>query len=400
LPPGVPAALPESIEEGDRRVRAGGQQPERFYLPQLDILRFFAFMAVFARHLAGAILQRRGIAAVQNSRAAGLGAGGYGVDLFLTLSSYLITELLLREHRTLGTLDVRRFYLRRILRIWPLYFFFLTVLLILSYSRGLFVEGWFPGHWFILYFVLLGNFVVCFVGPQPLLIAPLWSISVEEQFYLVWPLVVRNCSRRMLAWAALAMLAIATGARAAACLGGFTVLSIWENTLVRLDPIAVGVLVAALPAGAIGRFGRRAQLALIVAGVATWWLVATYCNPLYPTVPTARILLSYPAIAFGSGGFLVAALSASSTGYRSTLSRVLIYLGRISYGLYVYHGISIAFAEVVMTRLGLGPRGGLLPFSVMGAGLTLTLAAASYRWIETPFLRLKSRYTRVASRPI
>ena len=124
MPPGVPAALPESIEEGDRKVGAGRQQSQRFYLPQLDILRFFAFIVVFARHLAGAILQRHGIAAVQSGRAAGLGAGGYGVDLFLTLSSYLITELLLRERQTLGTLDVRRFYLRRILRIWPLYFFF------------------------------------------------------------------------------------------------------------------------------------------------------------------------------------------------------------------------------------------------------------------------------------
>jgi len=399
LPPGVPAALPESIEEGDSKVGAGRQQSERFYLPQLDILRFFAFIVVFARHLAGAILQRHGIAAVQSGRAAGLGAGGYGVDLFLTLSSYLITELLLRERQTLGTLDVRRFYLRRILRIWPLYFFFLAVLLLLSYSQGLFVENWFPGHWFTLYFVLLGNFVVCFVGPQALLIAPLWSISVEEQFYLVWPLVVRNCSRRTLVRAAVAMLGIATGARVAAWSGGFAVLSIWENTLVRLDPIAVGVLIAVLPAGAISRFGPRAQLALVVAGVATWWLVATYCNPLYPPAPTARILLGYPAIAFASGGFLVAALSASSTGYRSALSRVLIYLGRISYGLYVYHGISISLAGVVMRRLGLGPNGWLL-YSVMSAGLTLIMAAASYRWIETPFLRLKSRYTRVASRPI
>src|ERR1700674_1439630 len=95
---------------------------QSFYLPQLDILRFFAFFAVFSVHVAPrAMGSGRGIVV-------GLARSGtFGVDLFFALSAYLITELLLRERRIAGHLDVRSFYIRRILRIWPLYFFYLAL---------------------------------------------------------------------------------------------------------------------------------------------------------------------------------------------------------------------------------------------------------------------------------
>lgn len=115
----------------------------------------------------------------------------FGVDLFFTLSAYLITELLMRERQRCGAIDVRSFYIRRALRIWPLYFGALLVA-----SAGSFLLPQLAGvrvclPWF---FLFAGNFAS--VGALPLAVAALWSISVEEQFYGLWPLALSRLTRR------------------------------------------------------------------------------------------------------------------------------------------------------------------------------------------------------------
>src|SRR5689334_16690304 len=94
-----------AVSSATERVRAA-----TFYRPELDAVRFFAFLAVYLHHSFSSLV-----------------AGAFGVDLFLVLSAYLITELLQLEVNRTGGLDVRRFYARRILRIWPLYFAFLGI---------------------------------------------------------------------------------------------------------------------------------------------------------------------------------------------------------------------------------------------------------------------------------
>jgi peptidoglycan/LPS O-acetylase OafA/YrhL len=99
-----------------------------FYRPELDVLRFFAFLSVFVYHTLYVPLDHlvgRGVPMWFAQLQVGISrAGAYGVDLFFALSAYLITELLLREKEYRGTLDVKSFYIRRILRIWPLYYVF------------------------------------------------------------------------------------------------------------------------------------------------------------------------------------------------------------------------------------------------------------------------------------
>ena len=122
------------------------------------------------------------------------GAGSYGVSVFFLLSAYLITELLLREKDVKGTVSLQRFYLRRILRIWPLYFGFLalsvwvghlvhrpeTYVSIIGLAGALF---------------LVGNLAIAH-GFSLGIAGVLWSISVEEQFYLIWPFLVRIITRQ------------------------------------------------------------------------------------------------------------------------------------------------------------------------------------------------------------
>src|SRR6478752_213765 len=112
------------------KARGCSENSERFYRPELDVLRFFAFLGVFIFHTAPRTMDFYDSARYPHWLSSLLiptfGAGAYGVDLFFALSAYLITNLLLRERSATGALDLRGFYLRRILRIWPLYLAFVA----------------------------------------------------------------------------------------------------------------------------------------------------------------------------------------------------------------------------------------------------------------------------------
>ncbi len=166
----------------------GGATGQGFYHPELDSLRFFAFFAVFLLH---AFYQPvTGTAVYHLSvwdfvRHSVVGSGAFGVDLFFVLSAYLITELLLREKGERGVVSVPAFCARRVLRIWPLYFFFLALAYFVPIlNPGHLLFRWKGPAWFSL---LGGNWsVVAYGWPDSIIVTPLWSVSVEEQFYLLW----------------------------------------------------------------------------------------------------------------------------------------------------------------------------------------------------------------------
>src|ERR1700737_1527592 len=200
---------------------------KRFYLPELDGLWFFAFLAVFLSHVAqfsnGANEAKPAIIQIFNL------IGRFGVDLFFALSAYLLTVLMIREKDRFGSLDVRAFYMRRLPRIWPLYFTWIAALMLTrhfwsDYSLGFFVP----------WLLFAGNFQASLIEINSLVILPLWSLSVEEQFYLIWPLLVRNLTRRGLVVAG-AVIWILTGcARFELLLHGFTPHQIWFTGFARL----------------------------------------------------------------------------------------------------------------------------------------------------------------------
>jgi len=333
-----------------------------------------------------------GLPAFLASVIAGIGAtGAFGVSLFFVLSSYLITELLLREKDLMGTLDIRSFYIRRILRIWPLYFAFLALAVALQWivpGQHVTVRA---GVWFSF---LAGNWFIVFHGFPSSVIFPLWSVSIEEQFYITWPAVVRKVSETgMLLFAGLLLLA-ATVARI--YLGTHHALEgdVWCNTFVQLDPIAAGILIAVLLKGEIPRLSRLARAAMMLAGITALALGSLYFGIKNDPLTTMRIVLGYPSIALGGVLLLLSVLrSRTSDG-----NRVLIYLGRISYGLYVFHVLGLLISDHTVPD----QAANLFRYSLrVGVALaaTIAMAAVSYRWLETPFLSLKQRFTHVLSRP-
>lgn len=371
----------------DKATRLTSSQPrsqgDRFYRPELDALRFFAFALVFMDHgfpsLAG--FQASNIPAWISMPINGIRqAGGYGVDVFFMLSAYLITEILLREHRRTGNISVGAFWVRRILRIWPLYYVFLG--LALWVIPHLFEQS-FPTFHALAYATFWGNFALI-MRPEGIITVAgiLWSVSIEEQFYLLWPLVLRFFLPRV-KLICLALILVSTGLRAWLVYTGVdSVWSLWANTFTRFEPIAIGALIA------IGLDGRTPLLkeSTRLAGLLGGLLLVVVLGLWIPREGTTA-LIAYPLAAFASALLLLSTLGATRA-----IPRSLVYLGRISYGLYVFHVFAIRFVQrhiQIRSPFIEWPTEFITAFA-----LTVLLAAISYRWYEQPFLRLKDRFSR------
>ena len=363
-----------------------------FYRPELDFLRFFAFLAVFIQHSLpqSAIAYRAHglpqfdalwMAAVQRS-------GAYGVDLFFVLSAYLITELLQREFTSTGKVDVRSFYIRRVLRIWPLYFFFLGLCMLLS-RYG--VVGQHLKTTYVLAFVFLaGNWICAFRGYPNSAAAPLWSVSLEEQFYLTWPVLMLLVHVKRLMQVGICMIVFSSVIRLALFFLGVKHPGVWCNTFARLDPIGCGIILAACLNGRRPTLSKLDRLVLGTIAIMTLLFVGRYIPLDVPRLP--NLLGGYPAVALASSVLVFLILACDLSTLPATISSSGIYLGRISYGLYVFHVLAI---ELVNRTI---PESFVirLPLALM---LTVGFSAISYRYLEKPFLRLKLRFTHVSSRP-
>jgi peptidoglycan/LPS O-acetylase OafA/YrhL len=391
--------VPES--RGEHRPGArDARQPARYYRPELDVLRFIAFMFVFMTH-------RTDLAPIDQAQHPWLHAfaqiGVYGVPVFFLLSAFLITELLERERDASGGIDVRAFYVRRILRIWPLYFLvFFGLVLLNRVLPGAGADS--PAKW--LFFMLFaGNWYITFNGWIEYPVNPMWSLSVEEQFYIVIPCLAM-LGRRALAAVNVAVLALSYAvivhyARGFTPTSGFS--GQWTNSFVHFQFFAGGMLLALFLRGRQPNWDIATRCAMLALAVAAW-LVASAVFGIKADVPQSTVaesLAGWPLVLAGAALMLVSVLGMP----RRFLPAPLIYLGRISYGLYLTH---IFFFWLVYDKfkpeltqacdaVGLGAWrdtiGALLAF----AG-TVLLASLLYRTVEMPFLRLKRRFTFVPSR--
>ena len=356
-----------------------------FYHPELDVLRFCAFLLVYVAH--SAVMTRNfptfspGVPTILAS--AFIGAGFSGLALFFTLSSYLITALLLQEQEGTGGIHFRAFYMRRLLRIWPLYFFFL--LIVRPLAAHYIADEHFSLGQYLAFSLLMGNWICYYQGFPISIAAPLWSISVEEQFYLFWPLLVSRL-RRHVPTLALGMLVVANLSRVILVLYPRPDPALWCSTFTRLDPFAGGALLAFYTHNREVRIGRLLRVLLItVAAFLILFLGRSGAHN------GDMALLFYPLESVTCCLALLAALLPMGSWKPGIVGRVLVYLGRVSYGLYVYHLMILALVNR-FTSLNF-----LEHESVVLVG-TVATAAASYAGLERPVLKLKQRFTYVRSR--
>ncbi len=368
-------------------------RPERFYRPELDLLRLLAFLMVWLSH---ALLPFAGLLPA-GRLALFEGAGSCGVPVFFFLSAYLITELLRREQLATGSIHLGSFYMRRILRIWPLYLGVLALYGLLGLRfHGFRIE---PGRLYAS-LLLAGNWYLVL---HPAITTPmraLWSISVEEQWYVLFPVLRRALSRSRLLLLCAAIFALAQ--LLLMLLAHYTYsatlhVTAWVNSGVQFQYFALGTAAALLLDGRVPGFGRPARAALL-AGGAGLILGASGLTGF------KRAMAAHSAASLISGYLLVGAgvamLFFCLFGIRAErCPRALVRLGQLSYGLYVFHETGFFLADAL--RRGLGAAAVLHVMvleKLLALALTIAFASASYYAWELPFLRLKRRWTLVRSR--
>jgi peptidoglycan/LPS O-acetylase OafA/YrhL len=344
------------------------------YLPELDVLRGFAILAVMFHHIG------KNFPALHLVKIGGYGWAG--VDLFFVISGFLITGILLEAKGK--SHYFRNFYARRVLRIWPLYYallifaFVLLPLMMPSLRARIFADAY---PWQSYFFFVQNLFSAKEIAFGP--VGVTWSLAIEEQYYLLWPILVLLLSRRALSFAALGAFTTSVVVRLLQSFG-LIHLFIYTNTLSRLDGIALGSLLAiVLPAARESLVRNTAKIVLPLAIITVVVTELAFGEKTW-------FLYSGLALAFGA----VLCLSINSEPLRRM--GFLRYTGKISYGLYLLHvPVFDTFREPgFKAKLALfhSPvANDLLLLALMMAAVYL-IASASWYFFETPILSLKSRF--------
>jgi peptidoglycan/LPS O-acetylase OafA/YrhL len=326
-------------------------------------------------------------------------AGASGLGVFFLLSAYLITELLERENSRTGSIHLGSFYIRRMLRIWPLYFSVLGADFLLQHFLH---PGLFTAARLAAFVFLIGNWYTAVHGMINTISLPLWSISVEEQFYLLWPSVRKYLGRSGSVIFSIAILIFAFIALAFSWhVLTHQTLGLW-NSFIQFQFFSTGALLALFLKGRTPKFHPATRVLLFVLS-AVGLLAARF----FFETPVNSVLKVYElqVVGYSLENLSCMALFLSFLGEaRIGASRFLVYLGKISYGLYVFHlGAihAIEFLDVYLTRHA-SPS--LRPSAVVdipiSLALTILVASLSYRYFEAPILRYKKRFEMIRTRPV
>lgn len=349
------------------------------HVTSLDGVRGIAVLSVVMFHF----LQRQGVGYLGVLAS----CGWIGVDIFFVLSGFLITSILYEQRGAENYF--RNFYMRRILRLFPLYYFLFLGTFLLT---PLFDIHWKLGHLAMLFYG--ANFVLPFdsslsiIGPFDFF--HVWSLAVEEQFYMIWPwLVGSRLKRGTLQNICLAGIFVAPALRFLLLHVDVQPWFIYQSLPTRMDSLLVGAALALIPLPSLRTARIVGAAALLVYGLLTWWGHSMF----FLSRPIQGA--GYSALALLSGSLLVLSFYPTTIVHRVCSWSVLRFYGKYSYGLYLWHYLfSKPFGILtvwVQRRVSVPFVSSLLSFGLILLCSTL-VAVASYRLIERPFLQLKRRF--------
>jgi peptidoglycan/LPS O-acetylase OafA/YrhL len=357
-----PAATKEAPDYPLAKLLAGS------HLPALDGMRMIAVVTVILSHVGYPV------------------PADLGVNVFFVLSGFLITWLLLKEQARTGAVSLKKFYLRRAFRLLPAYYVFLALSLANYYGRS---HGAVPQRTDIILPSLLyyANYFNAFHGHPPTPISHTWSLAVEEQFYVLWPLafgfLVGRGRPALIRFLSISIVLVAAWRSFLYCVVHVGTAYVYNAFDTRFDNLAIGCLAAVLT--------QRPQVLAVAQTISR--------RSVYPALVIVLILASrsMPSTYHYSVGFTVEALLiavailqimqlAARPAWRWLDYRAVRYVGTISYPMYLYHGLCNSFA----TRVVPDPSRLYLRFS-LALVLAIAFGTVSFYLVEKPFLRLRQR---------
>jgi peptidoglycan/LPS O-acetylase OafA/YrhL len=359
----------------------------RRYVPCLEGIRGYGFLLVFFAHyflpdqLAHPDTFRLKLLTALSS------LGLFAVPAFFVLSGYLIGGILYDTRNRDGYFRV--FYTRRILRVFPVYY--LTLLVIAGFYA---IRGISANYLFWTHFLYIQNLFPAYAHRPggPVAMIHFWSLAVEEQFYLLWPLVVWLFpDKRKLMGIATVLIGLSCSLRLAAPLFSSSPKAILWFTPTQVDAILWGVLLGLIREDAIYERIKPFAKWVVLAGCATIVLLAIWKGE-----PWAKTYLGeeiwIPIVNFTAVAIIIAVMEENSMLNRACSQRWVCWLGSLSYSAYVFHlTFQSFFMNSLVPQLAEHMRHSLavLTSGMLAFSLTLLLSILSYRWIEGPIMNLK-----------
>lgn len=366
------------------------------YFPSLNGIRALAALSVMVYHIEQVKYRNE----VYNFFEFGFVSklGSLGVTLFFVLSGFLITYLLYRERESSSTVNIKYFYVRRILRIWPLYFFIILV----SLGYNLWQDDWnYHYDFFVTRLTLFTFFLsnVCFLlyshGGFP---SQLWSVSSEEQFYLIWPHLIRYRFFDKVKNLIILVVLISTLRGILYYLDAYYDFSFkgidlynlgWRFlTLFRVDCMAVGAI------GAFVLFNQQRYTKLLTLIYSKNLQVANIICLVVVLSIESNIDIFTNTITAALFAIIIVNAAANSRSIINLENSVFNSLGKISYGIYVYHPLIVTMISNYFLQKGWFMTPVSYVLHSMGIFIvTIIISYLSYVLLESPFLKLKFKYT-------
>ena len=369
---------------------------ETNYFYQFNALRFFAALLVLVGH-AEALRASAGGKSLHSFDF--FNNGQHAVTFFFVLSGFLITFLLLKERNKTQTVQVKSFYWKRIVRIWPLYFLLLFIGIVLQpfFIEFLKLPYEMPYSWSesILFFIaFLPGIITFYFGNH--LLEPLWSIGVEEWFYLIWGPLLKFVPKDIWKWIVFLLL-LKLALNYFASLTIFPPVIAYVIKMMRFEALFIGGLFACTfftTSNLQNKLSKIRLVALLISILSCFLIIfnGSFFDQLLLkiSVEDKSLNLFICSIFFG---LLIWSIAWRNQKNSFLDSKVVVFLGEISYGIYMYHLLVVTLVWAVLLPLNLEFKLETILYHLIGIAFTIVLAALSKTYFENPILKLKNRFS-------
>ena len=367
----------------------------KIYFPNLNGIRFIAAFLVIIHHIEQ-IKNLFGLESKWTNPAINL-IGPLGVILFFVLSGFLITYLLLVEEKEMKGISIKSFYIRRILRIWPLYYLIIVLsFFLIPQISFLNLTGW-SDHIYNDFFLKLVLFVFFLPNLALVLFPPVayasqtWSVGVEEQFYLIWPILIKNVKnkKRLLYTIIFGYLFLK--------LILFNLIQdflFWNDYMsyakaffesFNIDCMAIGGLFA------VYLFENDKKIKLFISRYTQIIVYTILLILLLNGIKIPYVNFEFYAVLFG---VVILNLAANENTILKLENKLFHYLGKISYGLYMYHPLAIV---ITLKILAIFKIDNIVIQYLSVISITILIAGVSYRYFESYFIQKKLKFSKILS---